>query len=1352
MSTVDGSLDGSSTSGALNLYSPKAGQEEDMLDDTKQFTQGMFGVGYTVAKEKAPTWRFAAFRLFLDFLQLFLLTVNPQYGFTGFIDNSNIGWQVVSFIGLNQFLANRGYLFFIVALYIMAGALLFNVVLCVWVGYSFQANSFNHVWPIVWLRWFSKVFYQVLDIATLSLFLVALDCQLYGKQGVEGTNQQFPEVYCWSSAHVIHASVAAVSIIVFIAFAAFFTLAEMELNPLSRNPLAMAHSGVEVLGFGLKSVMTLAATFLSGTRELSLLYLACSLALLYLYVYWVPHLNPAVNMIRTASYAMVLWTSLVLVLLAFKTVNLSGQQSAEVQEQLTLVMWVGLVPAGLAGALAGWMRLRYFMETVLDRFRKAPPSMEPRLIFKFTDAREVEILSRCCRVWDPLDEQAVDDAAVELAGVVLKAGLIQLPADPYMIILYSSFLIDVQSSTQSGFTQLQAAKRADPSYLQQFAIFSREQQHAQQTSRQSGQATDLVTYVEQMRSCNLVIKAHKEALLAMRAFWSQLLNSKIRFETLSQLVAKLDTTIKAAEQAYKQVLARHGTNVKLLRLYAKFSEHIKHDPWTAAKWFAEADALEQQEEKAKDSNVFADMTGVDPGLRSALTEIDRGNESRAIIIINARCIIQVVNQVACDALGYSRNELKGRNVNNIMPHPFCNNHDQFVRNYVTTGKAVILGDVIPFVALHRERYTLAVTLQVTQVSGIGEDAMFMGVVVALPQSPDEAKVWLMLNLSVVSVCPNFTDWTAFKPDDVAGLALKDLVVTYNILEPVLTEAKAIATAMPMPGSHQAGPNMQPNGARSSQLVTRRSNVKREHHVQLSEASLLIKSPPLPPQPPLCSPASPFPPPCPHAPPIPCPPCPPPPAAYLAPQPSPTTALLSSQQSVGPGPGWSPFAVCQAETQDGSPPLITSAERTGLRLRRSRSLLHSQTSGHEASGHEANSAAAGGGDAMALGRPSPPSPLTERPGTTGARSLAQQVSSASGREGPRTRRVSTVWNDVKAGWDAFRGRQSVQLPSELQPRGSGAMQEEQWRKSSVTAQGRGGDANAAAPVHEWLAPSVLLQHKYHTPVQASIRITVGGVGKFRFLVLTIRRGGQQGCATIPTTPQYKPAPAPDQPRLHPASAPSLAPGPAPAVPAAAGEAEHLLVTDRKGRVCHATKGLAAALRTTNKAMVAGGAANALENLLPQPLALLHRSLAMSIPLHSPPAYSCRSGLAVPLLISGVRDNDSAPFRLRMYQQDKDALGADEVFHVTTLRQASMTEALAERCLSLVVDPSTGRVLSTGSSPLTLFGYHPQQLLGSCLADLLDVLQPPQPGAQDKTSRDKNGPGSYASAVLAHMAAE
>jgi hypothetical protein len=70
---------------------------------------------------------------------------------------------------------------------------------------------------------------------------------------------------------------------------------------------------------------------------------------------------------------------------------------------------------------------------------------------------------------------------------------------------------------------LQTAKKADPSYLERFAIFSREQQHAQKSAGGTGQATDLVSYVEFQRNYRLVMKVHKEALLSMRAFWMCLL-------------------------------------------------------------------------------------------------------------------------------------------------------------------------------------------------------------------------------------------------------------------------------------------------------------------------------------------------------------------------------------------------------------------------------------------------------------------------------------------------------------------------------------------------------------------------------------------------------------------------------------------------------------------------------------------------------------------------------------------------------------------------------------------------------------------------------------------------------------
>ena len=51
----------------------------------------------------------------------------------------------------------------------------------------------------------------------------------------------------------------------------------------------------------------------------------------------------------------------------------------------------------------------------------------------------------------------------------------QLPKSAFMTIWYSSFLIDVLGSYQSGYTQLQAAKQLTPSFLERFAIFCREQ-------------------------------------------------------------------------------------------------------------------------------------------------------------------------------------------------------------------------------------------------------------------------------------------------------------------------------------------------------------------------------------------------------------------------------------------------------------------------------------------------------------------------------------------------------------------------------------------------------------------------------------------------------------------------------------------------------------------------------------------------------------------------------------------------------------------------------------------------------------------------------------------------------------
>lgn len=43
-------------------------------------------------QEKSPSVLFIAFRLFIEWLQLFLLLVNFQYGFNGLISADNTSW------------------------------------------------------------------------------------------------------------------------------------------------------------------------------------------------------------------------------------------------------------------------------------------------------------------------------------------------------------------------------------------------------------------------------------------------------------------------------------------------------------------------------------------------------------------------------------------------------------------------------------------------------------------------------------------------------------------------------------------------------------------------------------------------------------------------------------------------------------------------------------------------------------------------------------------------------------------------------------------------------------------------------------------------------------------------------------------------------------------------------------------------------------------------------------------------------------------------------------------------------------------------------------------------------------
>ena len=184
-----------------------------------------------------------------------------------------------------------------------------------------------------------------------------------------------------------------------------------------------------------------------------------------------------------------------------------------------------------------------------------------------------------------------------------------------------------------------------------------------------------------------MVSAHRHDELVTKSqlyFWAELELKTPKVERLVQLAGDIATMIGVTRTLYQRLIKLNPKSTLALSMYGEFLKSLNNFNDIGERYIQRA--RNQKETQSKDVN-----TGVLGTLTQPLSFFDN---DKLVITVSGdfETLGEILNisETAHDVLGYLKAELVGRNVSLLIPSPFTESHDDYMRKFHDSGTYSII--------------------------------------------------------------------------------------------------------------------------------------------------------------------------------------------------------------------------------------------------------------------------------------------------------------------------------------------------------------------------------------------------------------------------------------------------------------------------------------------------------------------------------------------------------------------------------------------------------------------------------------------------------------------------------------